>query len=184
MNKKILMSGVSILSALALVGGGAFALFTSTASNNGNTFGAGNMQLRINGAAGSASTTLFTVSNIAPGQQQTQVITLSNTGSVASSATKLASIAHGTSTTPDLGDKLTLDLYDDVNNDGVLNGGDLLRGSAHITDPAWNNIDLGFGLAASGGSHNVIAQITFDGTADDTFQGTNSNFNLNFQTNQ
>lgn len=182
MNRKIFFSLVSICSVVGMVSGSALAVFTSSASNNGNTFGAGNLVLNINGAAGATSSPVFTVGSIAPGYTTTQVITLSNTGSVAASSVVLTSIGHSGST-PDLGDKLSLQIYDD-NGNGILDGGDVLRGSAHITDPAWSSINLGFGLAASGGSHQILAVVTFDSDADNSFQGTSSTFDLNFQANQ
>lgn len=183
MNRKIALSAISILSTLALVGGATFAAFSSSATNPGNTFGAGTLVLNINGAPGSSSSPKFTIANAYPGQVETQVIVLSNSGTVPSSTTKLTSIAHSTSTSPDLGDKLTLELWDDVNGDDNIDGGDVMRGSAHITDPAWSNIDLGFGLTA-GGSHQLIARVTFDAGANDTYQGSNSTFDFNFQANQ
>ncbi len=182
MNKKILMSGISIITALALVGGGAFALFSSSATNVGNTFGAGNMSLVLSSLAGPNSTPFFTFTGVAPGDVKTQVITLTNNGSIPSTSTKLVNIGHSGSV-PDLGDKLTLELWDDANGNSAIDGGDTLRGIAHITNPIWSNIDMGFGLAASG-SHKVIARVTFDSSSDDTYQGKSSSFDLAFQTNQ
>lgn len=46
-NKKILMSGFSIFSALSLMGAGAFAAFTSQAVSQNNTFATGNADLQI-----------------------------------------------------------------------------------------------------------------------------------------
>lgn len=47
MNRKILISGFSIFSALALMGGSAFALFSSQATSQNNTFATGNADLQI-----------------------------------------------------------------------------------------------------------------------------------------
>lgn len=186
MNRQIFMGIISIFAVTALVGGVTFALFTSQASNNGNTFGAGNMELRINGAEGSTSTPVFTVANAKPTDVFTQVITLSNTGTIAASDVLLTNInvTPTNSTPPNLGDILTLDIFDDVNGNGIIDGGDALRGSAHLTDSAWSNISLGFGLAASGGSHQTISRITFDDTNDQSYQSIGVSFNLNFQANQ
>jgi hypothetical protein len=178
-NKKIALSLVSIAAALTVTGGAAYAAFTSEASNNGNTFGSGNMVLNLNGQPGGSSSPVFNVTNGTPGSTSTQVITLSNTGNVAASSVMLTGINVGGSTV--LGDELTLNIYNDVNGDGVKDGGDTLQGSAHITDPAWTNIPLGFGLAANGGSHQIIAEIVFDADAPNSVQGLNTSFNLNFQ---
>lgn len=183
-NRKIGFSLLSIALAFAVMGGAAYAAFTSVASNNGNTFGAGNLVLSIDGAANATSTPKFTVANAFPGQVVDQPITLSNTGTVVSTTTVLSSVGHSSSSTPDLGNKLTLQIWDDVDGSGGINAGDVQKGSAHITDGAWSNIPLGFGLAASGGSHKVVARIIFDTDAGNTFQSSNSTFSLNFQTNQ
>ena len=47
MNRKILVSGISIFSALAIMGGAAFALFSNSASAINNTFATGNADLQI-----------------------------------------------------------------------------------------------------------------------------------------
>ncbi|OGE38462.1 hypothetical protein A3B40_02460 [Candidatus Roizmanbacteria bacterium RIFCSPLOWO2_01_FULL_37_16] len=186
MNRQIVMGILSIFAVTALVGGATFALFSSQASNNENTFGAGTMQLRINGDEGSTSSSVFSIANAKPTDVFTQVIALSNTGSIAATDVLLTSINVTPSNTPppNLGDILTLDVYDDFNGNGIIDGGDFLRGSAHLTNPAWLNISLGFGLAGGGGSHQIIARITFDDTDDNSYQGIGVNFNLNFQANQ
>src|SRR3989338_1516792 len=183
MNRQILMGIISIFAVVGLVGGVTFALFSSQASNNGNTFGAGTMELRINGNEDSTSSPVFSVTNAKPTDVIDQVIILSNTGSIAASNVLLTSINVTPNPIPpvNLGDLLTLDIYDDQNGNGIIDGGDILRGSAHLTDPSWSNISLGFSLAALGGSHQIIARITFDDTNDDSYQSAGVTFNLNFQ---
>src|SRR6266700_3461163 len=178
MNKRIVFGAFSILASLGMMGSAAFAAFSSSASNNGNTFTSGSLTLAIDGAAGTASTPKFTVANILPGTSVSQDIDLSNTGTTASTHTLLTSVSHSSSSSPDLGGKLTLALIDDPDHDDtVVNGqvvdhgalDDHVRGSFPITSVSWANVDLGFGLAVSG-HHHVWAQITFDPTADNTFQ--------------
>jgi len=186
MNKRIIFSGVSILSALGLMIGGAFAAFSSTASNNGNTFAAGSLVLAINGLGGTGSSPVFTVSNAAPGDVTgTQVLNLSNVGSVGAGTTVLTGISvTPTPVSPNLGDKLNLELWNDVNDDGIINGGDTQIGiTKPLTDAQWTSLSLGFGLPA-GGHHKVLARITFDSSADNTYQSTSVSFNFNFQANQ
>lgn len=180
-NKKIALSILSIAAALTVTGGAAYAAFTSEASNNGNTFGSGNMVLNLNGQPGGSSTPVFSVLNGTPGVATVQPITLSNTGSVGASSVVLSSINVGGSTT--LGDNLTLNIYNDVDDSNTLTPGDTLQGSAHVTDPVWNNIPLGFGLPA-GASQGIIAELVFDSTAPNSVQGLNTAFNLNFQASQ
>gem|GEM_PF-3241969 len=183
MNRKIVISAISILSSLTLMAGATFAAFTSSSSNTGNTFGSGTLTLTVTPQGGTTSTPAFTVTNIAPGDFQTKSITLANTGTVNATLTKLVSVGHSTSSSPDLGDKLTLQIYDDVNGNGAIDGGDVLKGTGHVNDGSLTNIDLGFGITA-GGSHKIVAKVTFDSDATDTYQGKNSSFDLNFQTSQ
>lgn len=184
MNKKILFSLVSICSVVGMVTGSALAAFTSSATNSGNTFGAGSLTLSVAPNGGSTSTPAFIVTDIAPGQSREQALILTNSGSIAATSVMLKNIEH-TGSTPDLGDKLTLNLYDDNGTTpNVFDVGDTLKGSAHITDAAWTNIPLGFGLTALTGTHTVIAVVTFDADSDDTYQGKTSAFNLVFQANQ
>ncbi|OGK18147.1 hypothetical protein A3D80_02705 [Candidatus Roizmanbacteria bacterium RIFCSPHIGHO2_02_FULL_40_13b] len=183
MNRQILFSLISIVSVVGMVGGSAFAMFSSTATNDGNTFGAGTLVLEIDGEPGSGSSQKFIVTDIAPGESETQMLALSNTGSIDATSVVLSSIGH-TGSSPDLGDKLTLRMYDDNGTTvGVFDGGDTLRGTAHITDGAWSNISMGFGLL-TGETHNVFAVVTFDSDADNSYQGMSSFFDLNFQANQ
>ena len=94
----------------------------------------------------------------------------------------MTNITHSGSL-PDLGDKLNLEIWNDVDGSGTINPGDTLQGNAVITSGAWSNIPLGFGLNASG-THQIVAKVTFDPSSGDSFQGTTSSFNLNFQANQ
>lgn len=166
-----------------MVAGATFAFFSSTASSIDNTFDSGTLTLEVQPNGNDVSSPAFTVSDVAPGDVNEKVIVLRNTGSIPSTSTFLADIEHSTTSNPDLADKLTLEIWDDVDNSGTVNVGDIQRGSAHISDAAWTNIDMGFGLAA-GGEHKIIAIVTFDSNADNTYQNTNSTFTLNFQTNQ
>jgi len=182
MNKKIVFSAVSIVSSLGLMVGATFANFSSTASNTGNTFGSGTLVLAINGLAALASSHVFTVPNAVPGYSQTQVLDLSNTGSVNAGSTTLTGISVTPHATGDLGDALTLTLYRDDGN-GIYDAGDTQIATGHLVDPVWNNLNLGFGLLALG-NHKVFAVLTFDSGAGDSYQGKSVSFDFNFQANQ
>lgn len=182
MNKKrIIASLITVVATAALMAGATFAYFSSSASNTGNTFGSGTLILDVNKFGSEAPTPAFTVSNAAPGYTETQFIKLKNTGTIAAASTKLLSIETGT--TPNLGDVLTLTLYNDVDNDATFSAPDTLIGTGHLNDSVWTNLSLGFGLTA-GGSHNIIAVITFDSTAGDSYQDKSVSFNFNFQADQ
>lgn len=179
-NKKIMMSGVSIVAALSMMTGSAFALFTSSASNNGNVLGAGNLVLSINTQA-PISTGVFNVSSIIPGQSVTQTLTLKNEGSVDASNIIVQGIDINGGT---LGPALNMELFLDNNNDGQVDVGDTpLGGPAALNSGAWTGYSTGLPLPA-GQFKNVLVRITFDSNADNSFQGANVNFDINLQANQ
>ena len=182
MSKSMIVRAVSITGALALLGGATFANFSSAASNNGNTFGAGTLVLKINGQE-PTSTGVFTLAKQVPGDTATQVLDLSNTGSVNAGSTVLNGITVTPNATGDLGEVLTLDLYKDVNGDGAIDVGDTIIHSGHLTDAAWTNHLLGFGLASSA-NQKVLAKITFDSAAGDSYQGKSVSFDFTFTANQ
>lgn len=189
MNAKIVLSVLSIFSALTLMGGATFALFSSTVSNNSNTFGSGSLTLNVNSLPGTTSSPVFNVTGAGPGSSTSaQVLDLFNSGSVNASATKLTSIDITPSPMPtppisNLGKKSILELWDDVDNSSTINDGDRLINRTYLTSTSWKGLSLGFGLPA-GGHHKIIAMITFDSTADDTYQNTSVSFNFNFEASQ
>jgi len=185
MNNKLLVSAISITSALALMGGVTFALFSSTASNAGNTFGAGTMTLNINSFGGSTSSKIFNISNAKPTDVfGPQILNLSNTGTVGAATSTLTSITVSPSGSPNLGDKLNLELWRDLNDDGLINGVDTQIGvSKPLTDAQWTGLNLGIPLAV-GANMKVLARITFDSSADYTYQGTSVTFDFNFRADQ
>jgi spore coat-associated protein N len=65
---------------VAAISGGTFALFTSSATNDANTFAAGTLTIEdITGGNGSAA---FTVTNMAPGDSGNGTVKIKNSGSL------------------------------------------------------------------------------------------------------
>ncbi len=86
MNKKIMMSGLSIISALTLLGGTAFAAFTTQATATGNTFSTDNPALLISSDSANYFGDIvnpFNDANIVPGYERTFTFYLKNTGNSA-----------------------------------------------------------------------------------------------------
>lgn len=185
MNTKIILSAFSILASLALVSTGAYATFTSSNTNSGNSFGSGTLTLSVN-TESPISTGVFHVTGAKPGDAVGQVLNLKNEGSVDASSLLLTNIVSTPST--GLGDVLTLNLYRDGNNNDT-NGmtapdaDDVLVGSAHLTSPAWTNINLG-SVLNHGDNRQYLAIVTFDSDSDNTYQSKSVSFDLNFQANQ
>lgn len=173
-----------------MMGAASFAAFTSANTNTGNTFGAGTLTLEINGSA-PTSTGVFTTSDAKPGDVVgPKILDLKNTGSVDASDIILTGITVNPtvptvtptpSPLPNLGDVLTLQLYnDDGTTPGVVDIGDHLLGQAHLTSAGWTSLDLHIPLA-HGATVQLLAVITFDSGAGNVYQGTGVSFDMTFQ---
>lgn len=79
--KKLGMALATTALGAMLIGGGTFALFTSTASNEGNTFTAGTLTIEdVTGGAAFSQSLYF--DNLAPGDSENAALTIRNTGSL------------------------------------------------------------------------------------------------------
>lgn len=176
------MSAISIVTSLALMTGAAFAAFTSTATNNSNTFGAGTLVLNINNSLGSTSNALFDLPSLIPGTSSpVQEMNLENTGTIPMSSVMITGLIVDNST---LASHLTLTLFNDHNGDGVQNTGDSTLASAVLTDPSWTNFTLPSLTIPANGEVHVGASVAFDNTTDNTLQGQTTHLNINLQGNQ
>jgi hypothetical protein len=182
MSKTMIVRAASITVALALMGGATFAAFSSANSNTGNSFGSGTMALKIN-TQSPTSTGMFHVTNAKPTDTSTQLLDFTLGGTVNAADVLLTNIGV-TAGSPNLGDKLMLELWNDIDTPGVVGGADtLIYGPHALTDSFWTNKSLGWGLTAGLGNKPVLAKITF-ADADNTYQGTSVSFDLNFVANQ
>jgi hypothetical protein len=87
-NRKIAMSGLSILTAFAMMGGSAFAAFTTTATATGNTFSTTTpgLTVNVNNTGAGTNVTGATVTGLIPGVDgPAQTFVLANTTNPASS---------------------------------------------------------------------------------------------------
>lgn len=86
MNTRIALSSLSIMAALALMGGAAFAFFSGTASSTNNIFAAGTLGLQLddlNESTPSATVSAsFGGSNLVPGATVSGFLSLHNSGSI------------------------------------------------------------------------------------------------------
>lgn len=86
MNKKIALSGLSILAALALMGGATFAYFSDVGTSTGNTFSTGNLDLKLTDDTETDQDDVgasFGGTLVPGGCTGNQTLTLKNTGTVA-----------------------------------------------------------------------------------------------------
>lgn len=163
--KKKLLSLIIIVAlvtmAIGMLGSGAF--FVDTEKSENNAFGAGTLDLKVNG--GDAPVTIFSVSNMAPDAQPTGRIVLKNAGSITGnlsvSSIVLKSYENvcwepetesGDTTCADPGEGLgelqnvlSLRLYIDADKDGYYSGGDVMLYSGMMsglpaTIPSFTNL--------------------------------------------
>jgi len=87
MNKRIIFSLMSIVSAFAIIGGATYAYFTSSQSVLGNTISTGTMNFegRITDASGvsTGDSGKFSVSGLIPGESVVRCLFVKNTGTTA-----------------------------------------------------------------------------------------------------
>ncbi|WP_067623052.1 TasA family protein [Alicyclobacillus acidiphilus] len=95
---KLAMALATSAAGAAMIAGGTFAYFSSTATNTANTFAAGTLRLTANGVAGSSSTGAMDITNAEPGTSFDQTWTLENTGTI--DANSLSAAVSYTSTIP------------------------------------------------------------------------------------
>lgn len=165
-NRKIMMSGLSIVSALTLLGGTAFAAFTTTANANGNTFSTDTPRLELSLNNVDYSDTLanpFTDTGIVPGYERTYTFYVQNTGNsgldISLSFTGNAGI---------LDDVLVTDF-------GCNNGADPAAFS--VTAMKGGSVSLG---TLNPGAMTCTMKVTLPNSADNTYINTTSLFNAVF----
>lgn len=78
--KKVAMALTTTAIGAMLIGAGTFAIFTSSASNTGNTFAAGTLKIDLNKEG--ACDKYFNISNMAPGDTGSTQVIVSNTGTL------------------------------------------------------------------------------------------------------
>jgi len=173
--KKVVVSILILGVVLAVALIGAIALFTDQATNPGNTFSTGTVDLTID-----PTIAMFTVSNMAPGDVQYDGIQLTNSGSL-ELRYAMTTTADGNSTL-DGQLTLTIDVVDDdgVDNtwytsDDVVHEANIYDGvlsSAAIGDPAQGNQTGDRILVATTGSERFRFTVELPLTTGNSFQNT------------
>mgnify|MGYP001613554385 CR=1 FL=1 len=207
-NKKIIMSGMSIVSALTLMGGATFAFFSSNATSVDNTFASGTMTLLVDdtdqltpvpSVTGSLSVTGFV-----PGASTTGYVSLHNGGSIAIAEVELGAdsvITANPDATGNMKEVLNLTvLVDNAVSDTLCTDGSNVTaaidtlvgdGAGSLTLAEFDNggVDVydalltGVGLAPTV-TRNVCFTVTFDPGATDIYQGDAVNTSFAFTANQ
>ena len=179
MNKKILLSILSITVLLTLVGIGTYALFSDTATSTGNQFQAGTMNLQVNGAE---QLQAFSYTSISPGWSHTETYTVTNVGNVQGRATFVAS-----SLVESGGVLTSAEQPVDPGNAGNL-GADVHVIATVDGASAYNGTLAGFaasgaqdlGIVSGGQSETVVVTFSVDPSVGNEIQGDSVKFDLGF----
>lgn len=205
MNRKIIISGLSIIASLTLAGGATFALFSATASSTGNTFASGTLNLLVDDTneltPAPSVTGSLVVADFAPGASTTGFISLHNPGTLPIAEVELSA---DTSETADPGAdsdlrnvlELTVNLDDLVTPDTACADGVNLtstidtavgNGDGTLTLMEFDNgtdvYDALPGLTA-GQTRNVCFTVTFSSGAGNEYQGDAASTSFAFTANQ
>ena len=135
MNRRIILSGTTIVASLALMVGGTFAFFSDEGTSSGNTLTAGTLTLLLNGAE-DISTNIFTVADMAPGDVKAATIGLSKDGS----SIDIAKVGFKSEAD---NDTFGADLLLRVHEGGGIVGG--LCDGAEVTSDIESDLSLGAG---------------------------------------
>ncbi len=172
-SKKILASIVVIGLLGFALGWGTYSLFSDTETSSGNTFTAGTLDLKVDGKDDPNVVKYFDVGNVKPGDSGSQVIALSNTGTLDGTAkihikdvtnTEGANPEPETDTTEpgDLGTVLLITIQYDANNDGDYDdAGETIVTSTPIN--SLNSLTNVLGLLGAGASRNLKISWTVSG---------------------
>jgi len=129
--KKIFGLMIAALMVIAMVGGGTWAYFSDIEQSTNNSLTAGTLDLNING--GNTVVTMFSVSNVAPGDSGNGNCTLTNVGNLGGELDiEFSAITNtgGTSgeygdSTGNLGAAAEIAVYVDVDSSDSWNAGDI-----------------------------------------------------------
>lgn len=163
-NRRIAISGISILAALALAGGAAFAVFTDQASSVGNTFTSGNANLSIAPHTVSGPGTFAssipgaTFNNIAPGFQDRFLFWLKNESASTINLDILADVSAVGGGAGELRDTMLVSWTCDTDGNGGL--ADNTPSPAFSPDDWFNGGNTGLGILTPG--EQMICSMNFD----------------------
>ncbi len=133
--KKILGLTIAALLVMALVGGGTWAYFSDPEYSSGNMLTAGTLDLTLDGGNADIEVIEASVSNVAPGDSNSEYVTLAAAGTLAGELDILFSVitnVNGSGGTEyelagsgELGANATIAVWIDVDESGTWNTGDI-----------------------------------------------------------
>lgn len=203
MNRKIAMSAMSIIAAMALMGGATFAFFTDTATSQDNTFTTGNADLLIANDLSGVPTGYandisgVTVTGMAPGTTNIKPFWLKNHSSTDDGMSLTADLTDvNTTSGAALAGELLITIQCDADNNGIGIGTDTVEGPKLLT--AWSTdapVSIGSRGANQGASNATLFNsdqdelachmiVTVDSDADNNVAGQTVSFDGRFDATQ
>lgn len=202
MNKRILLSSMSIFASLALVTGATFAFFSDSGTSTNNVFGAGDLVLQLDdvdeGFVDDTVTESLGVTDLAPGDSTEGFISLHNEGSVAAAEVVFGAGLTSPDVTEDLAGVLDLEVKTGTDNTVCTDEGATDHTSdintaiggidgLQLSDLIAADYDSLPGLAADGDlgdTYYVCLTLTLQEDAGDAFQGASDTVDFGFTANQ
>ncbi|MBI4080867.1 MAG: hypothetical protein HY430_03810 [Candidatus Levybacteria bacterium] len=189
-NRRMAMSGLSILTALGLLAGSTLAAFSDTNTSSTNTFSTGSLDLQLSNdgttfASGGVTAT-FGASNLGPGDTSpVGTLTIRNAGTLAATDIDIAfaNVNSDLGTPLDAVLRVTTLTYDGANILPSLTDTDS-SGFIELDELAAQGLN-GLALAdLSPADHELVMQVTMDPAADNSYQGDNVTTDLTVTLNQ
>ena len=150
---------------------GTFATFTATASNSGNTFSTGTLNLTTVPASGSA---ILSLANMKPGDSIARGVSVENSGSINASLALSTSTAAANALTTDTTNGLKLLVEKCVTAFGGTTP-ETCTGGSGVSIPTQTVIGTNMALpalnAGAANKHHYLVTVSLPSTADNTFQG-------------
>ncbi len=186
MNKKIIFSGMSILAALALMGGATFAFFSSSATSSGNVFASGTLQLQLddnNDAAATTITASIGGPNMAPGDSTSGFISMHNNGTIDIAKVKLGA-TETVPSSPDLAGQLNITSATIGDDQACSVNPHAVTGLTTLAALNSAPISMNNSAIVAGGTKYLCMTFTLDNSTDNTYQGKTITETFNFEGDQ
>lgn len=179
-NRKIAMSGMSILASLALMGGATFAFFSDSGTSTGNTFSTGTLDLKLADADETTGTDSVTASfgsgSLVPGScTGDQTLFLRNDGTIAANhaEVRVSNVVTdtGSNATPDMDAYLRINklTYDDVDVTGQITNNNISE-FLDLNDWATGSGLDNLSLTNLNSSHALVLDVCLDSSAPNEIQ--------------
>jgi predicted ribosomally synthesized peptide with SipW-like signal peptide len=182
--RKIAIAVIALAMVAVLSSGLIYAYFNDTETSSGNSFAAGTLDLKINGADGGVPAT-FSASNLAPGAHGNVEMTVSNVGTVGGGlVAQISNVVNTKGTTPEpeplpdngeLSSAIVLTVYLDSNGNDRYDAGDFLYDTGVLSTIGGS---YNMGALAAGGSVVISIEYTVPTSVGNEIMGDGCTFDI------